>query len=144
MIRIVPTYLAVAMLGVLALIFGIGAFRLGFWGEDGPGAGLLPLAASCLLVLMLLLTLREPLPVDETGFAPEPLTAIVLSLAYAGILPYAGFVPSTLLMLFIWIRLFYRQGWFRSLVCSTGLTLLGLVIFNVLLKVPMQLFPSWT
>jgi hypothetical protein len=144
MIRIVPTYLAVAMLGMLALVFGVGAFRLGFWGDDGPGAGLLPLAASCLLVLMLLLTLREPLPVDETGFTREPLAAIVLSLIYAGVLPYAGFILSTVVMLFIWIRVFYRQGRVPALVCGTGLTLMGLVIFNVLLKVPMQLFPGWS
>lgn len=144
MVRIVPTYLAVAMLGVLALVFGVGAFRLGFWGEDGPGAGLLPLAVSCMLVLMLLLTLREPLPADETGFTREPVAAIALGLVYAGVLPYAGFILSTVAMLFIWVRLFYRQGRVRSLVCSAGLTLLGLVIFNVLLKVPMQLLPGWT
>lgn len=142
MIKIAPTYLAAGMLGALALIFGIGAFRLGFWGDDGPGPGLLPLVVSLLLVPMLVLVLREPLPPDETGFSAGPLSAIVLVLIYAAILPRAGFVLSTLVMLFTWIRLFYRQGWFRSAACSASLTVLGLVIFNVLLKVPMQLFPD--
>lgn len=142
MIKIAPTYLAVGMLGALALIFGIGAFRLGFWVDDGPGPGLLPLVVSLLLVPMLVLVLREPLPSDEAGFGGGPLSAIVLVLIYAAILPRAGFVLSTLVMLLMWIRLFYRQSWFRSAVCSASLTVLGLVIFNVLLKVPMQLFPD--
>lgn len=142
MIKIAPTYLAVGMLGALALIFGIGAFRLGFWVDDGPGPGLLPLVVSLLLVPMLVLVLREPLPSDEAGFGAGPLSAIVLVLIYAAILPRAGFVLSTLVMLLMWIRLFYRQSWFRSAVCSASLTVLGLVIFNVLLKVPMQLFPD--
>ena len=142
MIRIAPTYLAVGMIGALALIFGVGAFRLGFWGDDGPGPGLLPLVVSLLLVPMLVLVLREPLPSDETGLGAGPLSAIVLVLIYAAILPRVGFVISTLIMLLTWIRLFYRQSWLRSAVCSASLTLLGLVIFNVLLKVPMQLFPD--
>ncbi|MBB5055191.1 hypothetical protein HNQ36_005202 [Afipia massiliensis] len=141
MIKIAPTYLAVGMLGALALIFGVGAFRLGFWGDDGPGPGLLPLVVSLLLVPMLVLVLREPLPSDETSLGAGPLSAIVLVLIYAAILPRAGFVLSTLVMLFAWIRLFYRQSWLRSAGCSASLTILGLVIFNVLLKVPMQLFP---
>jgi hypothetical protein len=142
MIRIAPTYLAVGMIGVLALIFGVGAFRLGFWGDDGPGPGLLPLVVSLLLVPMLVLVVREPLPSEETGLGAGPLSAIVLVLIYAAILPRVGFVISTLIMLLTWIRLFYRQSWLRSAVCSASLTLLGLVIFNVLLKVPMQLFPD--
>jgi hypothetical protein len=142
MIRIAPTYLAVGMIGVLALIFGVGAVRLGFWGDDGPGPGLLPLVVSLLLVPMLVLVVREPLPSEETGLGAGPLSAIVLVLIYAAILPRVGFVISTLIMLLTWIRLFYRQSWLRSAVCSASLTLLGLVIFNVLLKVPMQLFPD--
>jgi hypothetical protein len=143
MVRIAPTYLAITMLGVLALVFGAGALKLGFWGDDGPGAGLLPFVVSSLLLPMLFLVLREPLPSAETGFTAGPLSAIALVIIYAALLSRAGFVLSTLVLLFLWIRLFYRQGWLRSAACSAGLTGLGLLIFGVFLKVPMQLFPDF-
>lgn len=142
--RIVPSYVAGLMLGLLGLVFCIGAFRLGFWVDDGPGPGLLPLVVGGLLMPMIIVALREPIPADETSFKIQPLSAIALILAYAVVLPRAGFVPATLVMLVLWIRGFYRQSWFRSVACSVCLTGFGLFIFYVLLKVPMQMFPEWS
>lgn len=142
MIRIVPSYVAGLLLGVLGLVFCIGAFKLGFWVDDSPGPGLLPLVVGALLIPMIVIALLEPIPADETSFRIQPLLAIALILAYALVLPRIGFVPATLLMLALWIRGFYRQSWLRAAVCSVGLTGLGLFIFSFLLKVPMQMFPE--
>jgi putative tricarboxylic transport membrane protein len=144
MIKIVPSYVAGLMFGLLGLVFCIGAFRLGFWGDDGPGPGLLPLVVGGLLIPMIGLAMREPIPEAETSFKAQPLLAIILVLAYAVLLPRAGFVPATLGMLAVWIRGFYRQSWLRALACSVGLTAIGIFIFYVLLKVPMQMFPEWS
>jgi len=143
-IRIVPSYVAGLMLGLLALVFCVGAFRLGFWGDDGPGPGLLPLVVGALLLPMIVIALREPIPEDETSFKIPPLLAIALMLAYALALPRTGFVPATLVLLLLWVRGFYGQGWFRSLACSACLTALGLFIFSYLLRVPMPMFPEWS
>jgi putative tricarboxylic transport membrane protein len=143
MSRIIPSYVAGLMLGLLGLFFCIGAFRLGFWGDDGPGPGLLPLVVGALLIPMIVIVLREPIPADETPFKIQPLCAIALILAYAIVLPRAGFVPATLVMLALWVRGFYRQSWLRAVGCSVCLTGFGLLIFSVLLKVPMQMFPEW-
>jgi putative tricarboxylic transport membrane protein len=142
MIRIVPSYVAGLMLGLLGLVFCIGAFRLGFWGDDGPGPGLLPLVAGALLIPLIVVALREPVPEGETAFRMQPLLAIVLALVYALVLSRTGFVPATLVMLVLWIRGFYRQSWLRAAICSVCLTAFGLFIFNVLLKVPMRLWPE--
>src|ERR1700751_4967285 len=102
MVRIVPSYVAGLMLGLLGLGFCIGAFRLGFWVDDGPGPGLLPLVLGGLLMPMIIVGLRgwrlvcggllmpmiilgrgEPIPAHETSFKIQPLCAIALILAYA-------------------------------------------------------------
>lgn len=142
MSKIVPSYVAGLLLGALGLVFCIGAFRLGFWVDDSPGPGLLPLVVGVLMIPMIVVAMREPIPEDETSFKVQPLVAIALILAYALILPRIGFVPATLLMLILWIRGFYRQSWLRAAVCSVSLTVLGLFIFSYLLKVPMQMFPE--
>ena len=77
MIKIVPSYVAGLMLGLLGLVFCIGAFRLGFWGDDGPGPGLLPLVVGGLLLPMIGLAMREPIPEAETSFKAQPLLAII-------------------------------------------------------------------
>jgi hypothetical protein len=130
------------MLGLLGLVFCIGAFRLGFWGDDGPGPGLLPLVAGALLIPLIAVALREPGPQDESAFKVQPLLAIALALAYASVLSRTGFVPATLVLLVLWIRSFYRQSWLRAAICSVCLTAVGIFIFNVLLKVPMRLWPE--
>jgi hypothetical protein len=143
MIKIAPTYVAAAMLAALAILFGVGAFKLGFWVDDTPGPGLLPLVISLLLLPLLFVAMREPIPSDETSFKALPLVAVMLAIIYALTLPYVGFVPASVLMLVVWIRFFYGQGWFGAIICSTTLTAGGVVIFNVLLKVPMPLFAVW-
>lgn len=143
MIKIAPTHVAAAMLAALAVLFGVGAFKLGFWVDDSPGPGLLPLVISLLLLPLLFLAMREPIPSDETPFRGSPFIAVALTVIYALALPYAGFVFASVLLLMIWIRLFYGQGWVGAIVCSAALTSAGVVIFKVLLKVPMPLFPVW-
>lgn len=144
MTKIAPTYVAAAMLAALAILFCAGAFKLGFWVDDTPGPGLLPLVIGLLLLPLLFVALREPIPKDETSFRGSPLVAIVFTVIYALALPHAGFVPASIILLLVWIRLFYRQGWVGAVICSTALTAAGVVIFNVLLKVPMLLFPVWS
>lgn len=141
--KVIPNYVGCALLAALALVFCIGAFDLGFWTDDGPGPGLLPFAAGIVLLPLLAVAMREPIPDDETSFKVEPLGAIVLMLLFAVALPWTGFAVATFVMLTLWIRLFHRQNWKRALACAAGLTVFGFVIFRILLKIPMQMFPEF-
>lgn len=143
MTKIAPTYVAAAMLAALAILFGVGAFKLGFWVDDTPGPGLLPLVIAILLLPLLFVAMREPIPSGETSFKGSPIVGIMFTVIYALALPHTGFVPASVLLLLVWIRLFYGQGWIGAITCSAALTAAGVVIFNVLLKVPMPLFPVW-
>ena len=70
--RLAPTHVGALMLGALVLVFGVGAFKLGFWMDEMPGPGLLPMAAAVLLVPTIAVMLREPAPAEETPFTLTP------------------------------------------------------------------------
>lgn len=140
--KIIPSYVAALALGALGLAFCLGAFRLGFWTDDGPGPGLLPVAVGALLIPLLIVGLREQVTESETPFEIKPLIAIGATAAYALIVPLTGFVPATLMLLMVWIGGLYRQSWSRAAVTSVCLTAGGILIFVVLLKVPLKLFPA--
>jgi putative tricarboxylic transport membrane protein len=140
---LLPTSIATLLLAAVAVIFVVGATRLGFWTDDGPGPGLLPFAAGVLLLPLLLVALRERV-LDETPFRAAPLGAICLTCLYAAALPYLGFAPATVLLIIAWVRLFHGQGWVRAIALSIGLTAASIFLFETLLKVPMPLLPAWS
>lgn len=136
-----PTMVIAAMLCLLALVFGVEAFQLGFWVDDNPGPGVLPLVASVLLLPLSILSLRERPSENATGFSGYSFLAIVVLIAYACAVPYGGFVLPTLVLIALWCKIFHRQSWLRSILCSASLTIFGIVIFAYLLQVPIQLLP---
>jgi len=137
-----PTPIAILLLAGVAIGFAVGARQLGFWTEDGPGPGLLPFVVALLLLPLLVVALRERVP-EEEPFRAMPLAGIVLTCAYAAMLPYLGFLLPTLLLIIAWVRLFHRESWLRCTLLGVGLTAAGTVLFDVLLKVPMPLLPGW-
>jgi putative tricarboxylic transport membrane protein len=138
---LLPTRVAVVLLSTLAVVFAVGAYRLGFWNDEMPGPGLLPFAAAALLLPLLAVVWRECVP-EEEPFRGSPLAATALTCAYAAVLPYAGFLLPTVILVVTWVRMFHRQGWGRAVLLGTGLTALATILFAVLLKVPMPLWPG--
>src|SRR5436305_1031475 len=116
--RVAPTHVGALVLAALVLIFGIGAFRLGFWMDEMPGPGLLPLAAALLLIPAIAIILREPAPADETPFTLTPLLALAVLAVFGLLLPRAGIVLAVIALLIVWVRFFYRQTWLRAVICS--------------------------
>ena len=141
--RVAATHVGALMLGALALVFGIGAFKIGFWMDEMPGPGLLPMAAAALLVPVIIVMLREPAPAEETPFTATPLLALAVMGVFGLLLPYAGVVLAVSALLIVWVRFFHRQSWLRAVTCSVCLTAAAVFIFGVLLAVPMQLRPVW-
>ena len=137
---LLPTNVAVALIGALAIIFGVGAYGLGLWQTDMPGPGLLPFAVSLLLLPLILAVLRDRDP-EETPFTLTPLIAVAATLVYAAALPYLGFVIATISLVVFWIRVLEQQSWLRAISVTLILVGAGLVIFVALLEVPMPLWP---
>ncbi len=137
-----PIHVAAALIAVVAVAFGIASWRLGLWTDDGPGPGLLPVAAACLVFPILLLILREQFDDDER-FDRSPLIAIILLCVYAAILPYLGFLIPTVALIVAWTTIFERKNILGGVVLSGFLVAFGWIIFVYLLRVPMPLLPVW-
>lgn len=143
MSRVAPTHVAALLLAALVLVFGTGAFKLGFWMDEMPGPGLLPMAAVALLVPVIVVMLREPAPAEETPFTLMPLVALAVMAVFGLLLSRLGVVLAVIALLIVWVRFFHQQSWVRAVTCSVCLTGGAVGIFAVLLEVRMQLLPAW-
>lgn len=138
-----PLRLSALGMIILAVAFGLGSFKLGFWEHGIPGSGLLPAIASAALLLvgglLLVQSLRQP---AGAGFRIEPVAALLLLAVYVASLPYAGFVLPNLLLLFVWVRFFQHRSLLAAALVSILVTGCGLLLFNVLLDAPIQAWPN--
>jgi putative tricarboxylic transport membrane protein len=127
-----------------SLSYPIGTFRT-------PGAGLFPLIASILLlILSAILTLQAFLSKQGKELAPAPffpeketprriLLVITGMIAYRYLLPVIGFVPSTGLFILFLIKFLGRYGWKTSIIYALVTALVAHTLFQVWLKLPMPL-----
>jgi hypothetical protein len=135
--------LAAAGLGLLALAFGLGAFRLGFRHEGVPGPGVLPLAASLLLLpIALRLLLRPALLPAAAPLRASPLAALGLLAVYGLVLPRGGFVLPTVALVVTWVLAFHGRGPAGAAALAALLTAAAAFLFARLLGVPLPLWPG--
>lgn len=136
-----PINIAVGLIAVAAVAFGVASWRLGFWTDDGPGPGLLPFVTVCLIFPILFMILRENYDNSER-FHAHPLLAIILLCVYAAVLPYLGFIIPTVVLIVAWTFYFERQNILKGFLLSVLLVAFGWFVFVYLLRVPMPLFPG--
>lgn len=127
-----------------SLSYPIGTFRT-------PGAGLFPLIASILLlILSAILTLQAFLSkqgkaLAPTTFFPEKKTprrillVITGMIAYRYLLPVIGFVPSTGLFILFLIKFLGGYRWKTSIIYALVTALVAHTLFQMWLKLPMPL-----
>jgi hypothetical protein len=135
-----PINVAVVLIAIATIAFAVASWRIGFWTEDGPGPGLLPFAAACLVFPILFLILREQ-PDESERFRRPPLLATLVLCGYAIVLPYLGFVIPTVALIAVWATIFEQQNILRGLLLGIFLVACGWVVFVYLLQIPMPLFP---
>lgn len=136
-----PISVAVGLIAVAAVAFGVASWRLGFWTDDGPGPGLLPFVTVCLIFPILFMILRENFD-DSERFHAHPLFAIILLCVYAALLPYLGFIIPTVALIVAWTFFFERQNILKGFLLSVLLVAFGWFVFVYLLRVPMPLLPG--
>jgi hypothetical protein len=127
-----------------SLSYPIGTFRT-------PGAGLFPLIASILLlVLSAILTLQAFLSKKDKELAPTPffpekgaLRRILLGFAglvgYRYLLPVVGFAPATGIFILFLIKFLGGYGWKVSIFSALVTAVIAYYLFQVWLKIPMPL-----
>jgi hypothetical protein len=133
---------AAAGLVLLALIFGVGSFQLGFRHEGVPGPGLLPLLTSVLLLPIAgRLLLRPSLLPSAAPLRAAPLLALAVLGVYGAALPYGGFAVPTFVLLVFWVVAFHRRPLRHAVVLAVLLSAGAVALFHLLLGVPMPLWP---
>ena len=133
-------------ISVFFVVFGAVIFKLAssmkYYGDYGPGPGLLPLWISGIMTVLAIANLFAALKKNNKNFGDllpkgtalhNLLSCIGSYLLFILIVPYAGFVVSSLLMLTI---LFSRgYSWKRSFGLSTLVTGVLYVVFGLVLTI---------
>lgn len=137
-----PVRVAASCFVALAVVFGAGAFRLGFRADGVPGPGLLPLVTSILLLPVALRLLAKPAAAGSgEPFRRPSLVALPMLVAYGLLLPSLGFVLPTVVLLTAWGRIFHERPMARALVLAILLVVGAVGLFHRLLAVPIPLWP---
>jgi hypothetical protein len=141
--QVSPVRVAAVAFIALAIVFGLGAFTLGFRAEGMPGPGLLPVLASVLLLPVGVRLLLTPGMVGEsTPFGAGALLVLGLLALHALALPHLGFVVPTLALLVVWARCFHRRRLVPSVVLAVLITAAAALLFTGGLGVRMPLWPG--
>ncbi|SFN73956.1 tripartite tricarboxylate transporter TctB family protein [Proteiniclasticum ruminis] len=137
--------LPVVFIALGALFMGVSLSQLGFW-VDGPGPGFFPSIISAVMMVMGVVTFFLTLKDDtKAKFLKEELLVI-----YAGIGIFAGtfvigFVPTILVYLFLWLRVFEKISWKVSAVIVAIAMLITMGVFGTWLGIqfPMGLLENF-
>lgn len=135
------------LLGAYIVITCLGYPKAEAYGTGAPGPGMWPGIIGGLLIAaslwLLISTLRAPKDslgeIVIWGDGPKRVyVTMALLVVYVLAIPEIGFIPLTILLLFIFINWFAKYKWYLSLIISVAVTLLIYVIFKFALSVPID------
>ncbi|MDQ1002035.1 putative tricarboxylic transport membrane protein [Neobacillus niacini] len=125
------------------VFFGL-SFSLKYKSEFGPGPGFLPTWTNCLLIICSVLYLISAFKKDLTfiqdvipkgeGFI-NVLVTIASLILFMVIVPFAGFVVSSIITLFLLFSRGYR--WYLGLGMATTVTFIVFWVFGSLFGIPL-------
>lgn len=138
-----PVRVVVLGLMAVAVVFGVAALRLGLYQDGLPGPGLLPLAASLLLLAGAGRLWRQAAELDSgERFQAGPIVTVLGFGLMVPLLKPAGFVLCTLVFVAAYARLLHHRPWGSAIALSLGLTAGAVLLFAYLLAVPLPLWPA--
>lgn len=134
-------------LGIYVVITCLGYPTAEAYGTGAPGPGLWPGLIGVGLILaslwILITTFRAPegtlgdIQVWGTGSKRVYITMAIL-LVYVILLPTTGFIPVSIVMLFILIQWFAKYKWYLTLAISVITTVAVYALFKFALNVPID------
>lgn len=127
------------------LLSAYGSIKLGLGTFREPGSGLLAFLASIFICLMALVVLFQSL-ILKRGFLNElstlwegaswrrPLAIGVILIFYIFSLERVGFLLTSLIMLFIILKLVEKLSWIKTIAISLSISVGTFFLFNKILK----------
>lgn len=143
----IVTSILCMLLGAYVIYICMGYPKAAVYGTGAPGPGLWPgiigggLIAAGIWVLVT--TLRAPegsLPaIDLIGAGPGRVyITMVMLIVYVVLLPTTGFIPVTVVLMFVLVQWFAKYAWYKTLIISILVTALVYVVFRFVLNVPID------
>ncbi|KYH31291.1 tripartite tricarboxylate transporter TctB family protein [Neomoorella mulderi] len=141
---------------IVLVAFGIGYFIYATnyaWDSlANPGPGFLPCIIGALFTLLSIRLMLGALPRKSKQAWQEatattegkdrkskmmPLLIVLILIIYILILEWAGYIPSTFLLIFTGIKVMGERTWLKPLLIATGLVVFTYFLFIVWLQVPL-------
>lgn len=140
--RVPPARLSAAIFVLLAIVFAIGSFQLGFQQMGSPGPGLMTLLTSLLLLPLSVWLWLHPEILPQGEMRSSALIALGTLTLYALALPLAGFVLPTVGFVLLWAVVFYGRSLRSALGLGLALAIGAALLFHRFLGVQLPLWPG--
>lgn len=144
--NIVASLLCIA-LGAYVLIQCLGYPTAEAYGTGAPGPGLWPgvIAAGLILAALWVLITALRTPAEEQGqiaiwgdAQKRVYVTMIILLVYCYLTTIVGFIPTTIVMMFIFVHWFAKYKWYMTLLISVAVSVVVYVIFKYALNVPID------
>ena len=144
--NIIASVLCIA-LGAYVVITSLGYPKSEVYGTGAPGPGLWPgvigagLIAASLWVLIKALTTpaEEQGQIEVWGVGQKRVyVTMAILLVYAYLMTIVGFIPTTIVMLFIFVHWFAKYKWWQTLLISVAVSVFVYIVFKFALNVPID------
>lgn len=130
------------LIGVAAFV-SVGAVKMGIGSARNPGMGFMPLLCAVVLGLLSLILFLRATVTTTTSKArpafsgrawPRVLAVLLALVAYAAVMPRAGYLAATFLLMGFLFLLLKKQQWWPPLVAAALASGITYYVFSVLLK----------
>lgn len=125
----------VAFIALGILFLSVSVYQLGFW-VDGPGPGFFPTIVSAVMILSGIATFALSFKDDvKAKYHKDELLVILAGMGiFAGTF-IIGFVPTVLVYLFLWLRIFEKLNWKVTLTIVAVSMFITMGVFGVWLGI---------
>ena len=123
---------------VISIIWFIyGYIKYGFWdATTGSTPGFLPLVFSVVLFVSSIFALMRAHKEEQPGYNKESFLIVLAAIVIVLCTSLIGMIPSLLLFLFLWLKIFERCTWKSTLIVTGVMGIIIIGIFALWLKVP--------
>ncbi len=130
--------------GLGAVFLLIGYFKLGFW-TDGPEPGFFPSIMSVVMIMAglasFVLSFKEK---EDATYSKDELLVILAGIGIFGGTFIIGLVPTLVVFLFLWVRIFEKASWKVTLIIMAIAMFITVIVFGTWIGIqfPLGLFEN--
>lgn len=123
---------------IMAIVFVyLGLFKYGFWDNvNGPEAGFFPTIIGVILLIMSIVAIFQSVKEEEPTIDKLEVMVVLGCLGLILVSYAIGLVPSCILYVIVWLKLFEKSSWKSTLMVTGVVGSLIIGVFVLWLQVP--------